>query len=251
MLKVFNHDLMDPSRFVVTLELIPGTQPAGRKLDTVLEIAKSAFFDGRISAVSLTDNPGGGPALGPNALAYLIFQKGMDVIVHFTCRDMNRGGMESRALQLAMVGIKNILALNGDYISEGFGGQGKPVYDLDSVSLVCMLNTLNKRNKEIDPEEFFVGCAVSPFKETEAECVAQYAKMSKKIAAGASYLITQLGYDARKFDELIRIQNELSCSVPTMASLYVLTPGVARMMNKGHIPGCVVPDKLLRQVESE
>lgn len=242
---------MDPSKFVITLELVPGTQHTGRKLETVLNIAKGAFEDGRISAVSITDNPGGSPSLGPSALAYEIFRKGLDVIVHFTCRDMNRGGMESRALQMALVGMKNVMAINGDYIGKGFGGQGKPVFDLDSVGLILMLNMLNERSREIDPEEFFIGCAVSPFKQTEAECFPQYAKMRRKIAAGANFIITQLGYDARKFDELIRIQKELECSIPTLASLYVLTPGAARMMNRGKIPGCVVTDKLLIQLDSE
>jgi len=49
-------------------------------------------------------------------------------IVHFTCRDMNRVGLESRALQLAMMGMKNILALTGDYAGQGFAGQGAPVF---------------------------------------------------------------------------------------------------------------------------
>jgi len=251
MLRVFNHDMADPSKFVITLELVPGPSHTGRKLETVLDIARDASKDGRISAVSITDNPGGSPALGPSALAYQLFRKGLDVIVHFTCRDMNRGGMESRALQMAMLGMRNILALNGDYIGKGFGGQGKPVFDLDSVGLVLMLSMLNERDRNTDPEEFFTGCAVSPFKQTEAECFAQYAKMVRKISAGADYMITQLGYDVRKFDELIRIQKETGCSVPTLASLYVLTPGAARMMNQGKIPGCVVTDKLLQQVESE
>jgi methylenetetrahydrofolate reductase (NADPH) len=251
MLRVFSLDLMDPSRFVVTLELVPGTQHSGHKFETVMDIAKGAFNDGRVSAVSITDNPGGSPALGPSALAYQIFSKGLDVIVHSTCRDMNRGGMESRALQMALVGMKNILALNGDYVDKGFGGQSKPVFDLDSVGLILLLQMLNERNKEIDPEEFFIGCAVSPFKQTEAECFVQYAKMRRKIAAGANYIITQLGYDARKYDELIRIQEELGCRLPTLASLYVLTPGAARMMNQGKIPGCVVPDQLLQKVEEE
>ena len=252
MLRVFHLDLDDPSRFVITLELVPGAQPSRRNVDGVLKIAEDAFQDGRVSAVSITDNPGGNPALAPDALAFQIFRKGMDAIVHFTCRDMNRGGMESRALQLGMVGMKNILALNGDYIGKGFGGQGAPVFDLDSVNLICMLKMLNQKARELgDPEDFFVGCAVSPFKQTEAETIAQYAKMCKKLAAGADFIITQLGYDARKFEELIRIQKEMGCNVPSLASLYILTPGAARMMNRGKIPGCVVTDKLLKQVESE
>ena len=75
--------------------------------------------------------------------------------------------------------------------------------------------------------------------------------MSKKMAAGANYIITQLGFDARKFEELIRIQKQMGCSLPTLASLYVLTPGAARMMNQGRVPGCVVTDELLQKVGEE
>jgi methylenetetrahydrofolate reductase (NADPH) len=189
-------------------------------------IAKDAFSDGRISAVSITDNPGGNPSLSPDAIGFRIFSIGMDVIVHFTCRDMNRVGMESRALQLAMIGMKNILALTGDYSGKGFGGQGAPVFDLDSVNLHILFTLLTKRIKAAgDPDGFFAGCAVSPFKFTEGECVAQYAKMSRKVAAGARFVITQLGYDAAKFHELINIQHHMGIDIPSLGSVYVLSPG--------------------------
>ncbi len=252
MLRVFSLDMAEPERFVITLELVPGSHSKGKSLDTVLNMAKDAFSDGRISAVSITDNPGGNPSLSPDALGTEIFRQGMDVIVHFTCRDMNRGGMESRALQLAMLGIRNILALSGDYTGKGFGGQGAPVFDLDSVNLICMLKMVNKRNNEAgDPEDYFIGSAVSPFKSTKGESYAQYAKMSRKAAAGTDFFITQLGFDARKFHELIKVKQKMGCDVPMLASLYVLRPGAARMMNKGKIPGCVVTDRLLNDVEKE
>jgi len=252
MLRIFRDDIADPSRFVVTLELVPGTESRGRSVDTVMGIAKDAFADGRISAVSITDNPGGNPSLSPDVLGYQIFSLGMDVIVHFTCRDMNRVGMESRALQLAMMGIKNILALTGDYSGKGFGGQGAPVFDLDSVNLTCMLAMLSERNQAAgDPEEYFVGCAVSPFKQTEGETYAQYAKMCKKVGAGARFLITQLGYDARKFAELLRVQERYHVTCPTLASLYVLSPGAARIMHQGRVPGAVVTARLLGEVSAE
>jgi methylenetetrahydrofolate reductase (NADPH) len=252
MLRVFQTDILDPAQFVVTLELVPGRESTGRSVDTVMGIARDAFADGRISAVSITDNPGGNPSLSPDAIGYRIFSIGMDVIVHFTCRDMNRVGMESRALQLAMIGMKNILALTGDYSGKGFGGQGAPVFDLDSVNLQIMLMLISKRMAESgDPDGFFTGCAVSPFKQTEGECVAQYAKMSRKVSAGAQFAITQLGYDARKFHELIGIQRHMSLHVPTLGSVYVLTPNAARIMNQGRVPGAVVTDDLLRKVETE
>ncbi|MGD8702689.1 MAG: methylenetetrahydrofolate reductase C-terminal domain-containing protein [Desulfosarcina sp.] len=252
MLRVFQSDILDPEQFVVTLELVPGRESTGRSVDTVMGIAKDAFSDGRISAVSITDNPGGNPSLSPDAIGYRIFSIGMDVIVHFTCRDMNRVGMESRALQLAMMGMKNILALTGDYSGKGFGGQGAPVFDLDSVNLQIMLQLISERiNAAGDPDGFFTGCAVSPFKATEGECVAQYAKMSRKVAAGAQFVITQLGYDARKFYELIGIQGHMDIQVPTLGSVYLLTPTAARIMNQGRVPGAVVSDRLLRTVQME
>ena len=208
--------------------------------------------DGRIAAVSVTDNPGGNPSLSPDVLGHDIFQVGMDVILHFASRDLNRVGMESRAMQLAMMGMKNILAVTGDYTGKGFGGQGAPVFDLESVSSLMLLRHLSRQIMESgDPDGFFTGCAVSPFKRTEAECFAQYAKLSRKIAAGAKFIITQLGYDARKFAEVITILRQKGWQLPIMDLSYVLTPKAAKVMNMGLVPGAVVSDKLLAEIRSE
>lgn len=252
MLRVFQSDLVEPDHFVVTLELVPGRDSSTRAVDQVIGIAKDAFADGRISAVSMTDNPGGNPALSPDVLGNEIFKLGMDVIVHFTCRDMNRVGMESRALQLAMMGMKNILALSGDYSGQGFGGQGAPVFDLDSVQLQILFDMLNERlSASGDPDAFFAGCAVSPFKTSEAETFAQYAKLCRKTAAGAQYVITQLGYDIGKFTELMQVMATMGLTQPVLGSIYVLSPKAARIMNRGKVPGAVVTEDLVRLVEQE
>ncbi len=252
MLRVFQNDLLDPKRFVVTLELVPGREPAGRSVDSVKGMAADAFADGRVSAVSITDNPGGNPALSPDVIGYDIFRVGMDVIVHFTCRDTNRIGMESRALQLAMMGMKNILALTGDYIGKGFAGQGAPVFDLDSVTLLVMLRILGKRVQQAgDPDVFFAGCAVSPFKDRQGEAFAQYAKLCRKAAAGARFAITQLGYDAGRFKELLDVGQRVGLDLPVLGSVYVLTPLSAQIMNRGQVPGAVVSDELRDQVIEE
>ena len=252
MLRVFQNDLSLPDEFLTTLELVPGKEASGRSVDTVMGIARDSFSDGRLSAVSITDNPGGNPSLSPDVLGYDIFKLGMDVIVHFTCRDLNRVGMESRALQLARMGMKNLLALTGDYTGKGFGGQGAPVFDLDAVNLLMMLDQLSHRFHETgDPDGFFTGCAVSPFKYTEAECFAQYAKLCRKISAGTRFIITQLGYDARKFSELTTVLRQLEVNLPVFGSVYLLTPRSAKIMNQGKVPGAVVTDKLLNRVLDE
>ncbi|MCD6272186.1 MAG: methylenetetrahydrofolate reductase C-terminal domain-containing protein [Deltaproteobacteria bacterium] len=252
MFKVFRHDLADPDKFVVTLELVPGRASFGKSIDTILAIAQNAFDDGRISAVSITDNPGGNPSISPDVLGYEIFKRGMDVIVHFACRDMNRTGMESRALQLARMGMKNIMAITGDYPGKRFGGQGAPVFDLDSVGLTCLLSMLNQRLKESGEQDgFFTGCGVSPFKSTEAECFAQYAKLSRKINAGASFIITQLGYDVQKYSELVHVLAHMGANIPLMGSVYLLSPKAANAMNRGVVPGAVVSDDLLMEIKSQ
>lgn len=252
MLRLFRHDILDPDKFVVTLELVPSRESKGRQIDAVLQIAAEAYSDGRVSAVSITDNPGGNPSLSPDVIGNEIFRLGMDVIIHFTCRDSNRIGMESRAWQLDRMGMKNILALTGDYSGTGFGGQGMPVFDLDSVNLICALTMLSSKMEERgDPEGFLVGCAVSPFKSTECETFAQYAKLCRKVSSGAHFLITQVGYDVRKFQELLKVQRDFGVQIPTLASIYHLTPKVAQIMNGGKIPGVVVTNKLLKTIKEE
>lgn len=248
----FNDDISNPENFVVTLELVPGREVSGQKLDKIKGIAKDSCDDGRITAVSITDNPGGNPALSPDALGYEMQSYGMDVIVHFTCRDTNRVGMESRALQLAHMGMKNILALTGDYSGLGFGGRGTPVFDFDSVVLISMLNDLNMRLIKTGHSEIFLtGCAVSPFKYTEGEALVQYRKLQRKIEAGASFTITQLGYDIDKYEELLIYNREHNVGIPALASLYLLGKGPARPMNAGKVPGVHVSDNLLQKVLKE
>jgi len=248
----FNDDISTPEKFVVTLELVPGRESSGRTIDTITGISKDALADGRITAVSITDNPGGNPALSPDALGREILDDGMDVIVHFTCRDTNRVGMESRALQLAHMGMKNILALTGDYSGKGFGGRGTPVFDFDSVILTSMLNDLNRRLIRAGHSSIFVtGCAVSPFKYTEGESWVQYKKMERKIEAGASFAITQLGYDIDKYEELLLYKKDKEIDTPVLASLYLLDKRSARPMHAGRVPGVHVTGKLFNKVMQE
>ncbi len=251
-MQTFNDAISTPEKFVVTLELVPGRESSGRSIDTIQGICRDACDDGRITAVSITDNPGGNPALSPDVLGKEIFDFGLDVIIHFTCRDTNRVGMESRALQLAHMGMKNILALTGDYSGKGFGGRGTPVFDFDSVVLTSMLSDLNRRLIKTGHSEIFrIGSAVSPFKYTESEAWVQYKKMDRKIEAGASFAITQLGYDVDKYEELLKYNRDNEISNPVLASLYLLDKRSARPMHAGRVPGVHVSEPLFKKVMKE
>jgi methylenetetrahydrofolate reductase (NADPH) len=69
------------------------------------------------------------------------------------------------------------------------------------------VNIGERNRRESGSDESFSSCrAVSPFKSTEAETFAQYYKVCKKIAAGARFVIAQVGCDVRKYPTLFRFE---------------------------------------------
>jgi len=54
-----------------------------------------AVKGGKIHAVTITDNPGGKPALPADALGAELCRLGIEPLVHFTCKDKNRNQLES------------------------------------------------------------------------------------------------------------------------------------------------------------
>lgn len=150
--------------------------------------------------------------------------------------------------------------VTGDYPNQGYEGQSKPVFDLDSTHMLELVNSLNDgfqysddfgRSQELKETHFFPGAVVSPFKSEEAEIMTQYYKLEKKIDSGANYIITQLGYDARKFHELKQYVEDADLDVPLIGNLYLLSYGGSRAMNRGDIPGCVVTDDLVDELSEE
>jgi methylenetetrahydrofolate reductase (NADPH) len=259
-MELLKEGLANKEDFVITCELVPGRGFRGDSIDSILEFAEEAKKSGRIRAVSLTDNAGGNPALSADVLGQEIMSLGMDTVVHFSCKDMNRNTIESRAFALKRNGVTNLLVVTGDYPISGALGLPKPVFDLDSVSALYLLRQMNegleiasrKKTVRLDPTDFLLGAVVSPFKVTEASAMMQYRKLDKKIRAGADFFITQLGYDSRKFTELIHyLRNFRRLDVPVIGSVYLLSAGAARYMNRGEVPGCFVNDRLLQSIREE
>ena len=104
-----------------------------RRARQTRQLATELTGCGQIDWISITDNAGGNPMLNPMALGKNILYGGKEVVIHLSCKDFNRHGLESEAWQLASEGFHNILALSGDYPAGGYHGQAKPVFDIDSV----------------------------------------------------------------------------------------------------------------------
>jgi methylenetetrahydrofolate reductase (NADPH) len=252
--------LLDRDGFCTVWEQIPGPGAFEKRQELVLENARKAARSGIACAISVTDNPGGNPAIATDVLCAEIRKSGIDPLVHIAFRDRSRNQAESLLFQLAALDIHNILVLTGDYPSNlGFTGKSKPVFDLDSVNglrLVKEMNrglmrTIMRKPTRLGATRFFAGVAFSPFKQMEAEVMGQYYKMEKKMRAGADFAITQVGYDARKLHEFMIWLNTRQYTIPALAGVYVLSYPVARAMHGNSVPGCVVTEKLLGRLAAE
>jgi methylenetetrahydrofolate reductase (NADH) len=249
--------LASPGSFVVAAELVTSrgliTAATGRG---VLETARELADDPRIDVLSITDNPGGHAMLAPDTLGTDLVGRGQEVIIHLSCKDWNRNALESRGWKLSSEGFHNVLALSGDYPATGHRGLAAPVFDIDSVGLLSLFAAMNeglpderRPEQRLDRTDFFLGCVVTNHKRYEREVMPQYLKLRKKVEAGARFVINQIGWNARKDDELLRWIAHERLAVHALANVYLLSRTAARTFHRGKIPGVVVSDELLALVE--
>jgi methylenetetrahydrofolate reductase (NADPH) len=249
---------LEGGQFVHTAELVMGRD---HQVSEAEEFVRDASKDPNgIRIVSATDLPGGSPALPPEAYISTAIQLGLSPIVHLTGKDGNRAFVEARLHTMARMGAQNVLALTGDVQKPAFGGVSKPVFDLDSVLILQLVNKLRvgieynvgKRVVRTTPFDFYPGAVVNPFKVHEPDQMMQFYKLELKIASGANYIITQLGFDIRKLYELRQYMvREGLDQIPVIANVYVPTATIATFMQSGEVAGCTISDAFIKKLEGE
>ncbi len=252
--------LADRDHFARGVELVTtrGTMEEAKATVTrafARELAEAPSIDW----VSITDNAGGNPQLSPLALGKPLLYAGKEVLIHLSCKDLNRNGLESAAWAMASEGFRNILALTGDYPASGYSGAAKPVFDIDSIGLLKLLHEMNEglgvpisRNgsRALRGTDFFPGAVATNFKRHENEVVPQLLKLRKKVEVGARFIIGQIGFDARKQSELIGYLRAWETDrVPLIGNVFLMSARLARFFRSGKIAGVVVSDDLCALAE--
>ena len=238
--------LLEAGKFVVTAEVGP---LKGTDVTEIKEVAE--LLRGRVDAVNVTDQQSSVMRLGSLATCHLLKEEGLDPIFQMTCRDRNRLALQSDLLSAYVLGIENVLAITGDLPSLGDHPQAKPVYDLDSVQLLWVIERLNEGydmagNELKGKPNFFPGAVVNPGADTEAAFELQLIKMEKKMTAGARFFQTQAIYDVNAFAKFMKRVEEFK--VPILAGIIPLkSAGMARFMNK-NVAGVFVPEELINKM---
>jgi methylenetetrahydrofolate reductase (NADPH) len=234
---------LESGKFAISCEFGPVKGTDTHEIKENIEILKS-----KVDAANVTDQQSSVMRLSGLVTAALCVQGGLEPIFQMTCRDRNRIALQSDLLGASVMGIKNVLALTGDLPSLGDQPMAKPVFDLDSVTLLQTITTLNS-GKDLSGNElkgvpsFFPGAVVKVENNTEASFELQIHKFQKKIAAGAKFFQTQACYEPKSFEKLMRRVEKYK--VPVMVGVIPLkNAGSAKYMN-ANVAGIHVPDELI------
>jgi methylenetetrahydrofolate reductase (NADH) len=232
-------------KFVVTCEVGP---PKGVDVGDMRHSTERVR--GKVDAVNVTDQQSSVMRLSSLAGCCLLKQWGIEPVLQMTCRDRNRIALQSDLLGAYALGIENVLCLTGDYVTLGDHPEAKPVFDLDSVSLIETARQLENGHdlagKELKGSpRFFIGASVTP----DAEVLEpQIMKMEKKVEAGAQFFQTQAVYDGRKFAQFCSMVRHIK--VPILAGIVMLrSAAMGRYMNE-KVAGIHVPESLIDEMDN-
>ena len=245
--------------FVVSIEAVPprGTEDAiiQRKVDFVAKLAESGLVD----AVDFTDGSRGIPLIPPGDFIHLVRERlgwtaatgdRIELIPHFTGRDLNVMGIQSRLVGYHANRIHNVLFITGDppKMSPTYP-RSTAVFDLDSIAMIRLTHScLNAGidfggaalGRQADPRTHFtIGSGV----ELEAQDMKrELDRLRQKIDHGVDYIMTQPAFRPEPLAVLEPYRGRTAFLIGVM-----VLAGFEHAQRMAQVPGVVVPDSVLQR----
>ena len=235
-------------RFVTTVEVSPPDSADPAEL-----IARAVRFRDLVDAINITDGAGANCHMSSAAAAAILAATGLNPVAQFSCRDRNRIALQGDILGAAALGVRNILCLTGDDVSQGDHPNAKPVFDIDSISLLRMTAQMRDgstfasgRKIEVAPN-LFLGATANPFVPPYRDRIDN---LEKKIDAGAQFLQTQFCFDVPMLADFMREvrahQLHKRCAIIVGVGTLSSAKALRRMVK--HVPGVHIPESVLRRI---
>lgn len=236
-------------QFVVTAELSP---PDSADPEEVYSRAR--VFDGYVDAINATDGSGANCHMSSVAVCSLLERRGYTAIMQVSCRDRNRLAVQGDVLGASALGISNVLCLSGDGVQAGDHPGAKPVFDLDSMSLITTLRTMRDDSRFLSgrvittPPRVLIGAAANPFVPPFDYRVE---RLAKKISAGAAFVQTQYCFDIPRLEEYMRQVRDRGlhekCAI--LVGVGPLNSHRAARWMRDNVPGVHIPDHVIKRLE--
>ena len=241
--------LLRDGKFAVTAELNP---PDSADPEEVYE--RALVLSEVCDAINATDASGANTHMSSVGICSLLTRAGYAVVMQISCRDRNRIAIQGDVLGAAAMGVANILCLTGDGVQAGDQPNAKPVFDLDSISLLQTIRTMREERRFLSgrkitkPPQVFLGAAANPFA-PPYEYRALH--MGKKVAAGAEFIQTQYCFDLPLFERFMAQVRELGlhekCFI--LAGVGPLASARAAKWMRSNVPGIHIPDAVIARLE--
>jgi 5,10-methylenetetrahydrofolate reductase len=236
-------------RFAVTAELNPPDSADPREVyDRALVLSEVC------DAINATDASGAHVHMSSVGICSLLTRAGYAVVMQISCRDRNRIAIQGDVLGAAAMGVANILCLTGDGVQTGDQPGAKPVFDLDSTSLLETIRSMRDKRQFLSgrkitvPPRVFIGAAANPFAPPHDY---RPLHLAKKVAAGAQFIQTQYCYDVlllRRFMDKVREQG-LHEKVFILVGVGPLASARTAKWMREHVPGVHIPDAIVKRIE--
>lgn len=244
----FEH-VLRAGHFAVTSEIAP---PDSVDAEQVYERAR--LFDGVCDAINATDGSGANCHMSSVAVCALLSHVGYSPILQISCRDKNRIAIQGDVLGAAAMGVCNVLALSGDDVSAGDHPEAKPVFDLDSVSLLTTIKVMRDESRFLSGRKLdkaprvFAGSTINPFVPPVENRVRQ---LQKKIDAGAEFIQTQYCFDMPVMRDMMQraVDMGLTEKAFILAGVGTLASAKTARWLRSNVPGVHIPDEIIARLE--
>ena len=224
---------LDAGEFVVSVELDP---PRGHNIEKLVQGAKLLKERG-VEIVDINDGSLGRVRMSVLPTAILVREAtGLDINMHFTCRDRNLMGIQADLLGAHAMDIRNILAMTGDPPRTGDYVNATAVFDVDAIGLIRVLASMNEGldatgNSVGEPTAFCVGAALNPAADESSR---EMERFLAKVEAGARWVQTQPVYD---LEVLERFFARTRSPVPVVVGLLPLHSSRHAEFLHNEVPG--------------
>lgn len=241
--------LLRSGEFVVTAEFSPPDSA-----DPAHVYERLAPFDGCVDAVNVTDGSGANCHLSSLGTALLLQQAGCEPVMQIACRDRNRIAIQADILGAAALGIRNLLCITGDHVSNGDHPGAKPVFDLDAVTLLQAARALRDQGQYLSGRavsgrpRLFLGGADNPFVPPHDF---RLRRLAKKIAAGAQFAQTQYCFDIALLDKyMAQVRSEgLHERCHIIVGVGPLASARTALWMRSRVPGVWIPDHVIQRLD--
>ena len=238
-------DSLANNSFTLTAELNP---PKGADLSDLFAAADA--LKGLVTAFNLTDSAASRMAMAPLAVARLLKERDIESTLQIAGRDRNRLAIQADMLAAHALGVENIVCMTGDPPSGGDHPDAKPVFDLGAEDILKAAVSLESGHDLAG--NALKGCPLllrgAVVNVAVPDLGKEIGRMEGKIEAGAEFFQTNAVYDADGFEAFMKQVERLK--VPILAGIIMLKSARQARYMTDKIPGVVVPDPLINELEN-